>query len=277
MRPACRRTDEAGERFVEIGERRRQAPDTKPRRQAAQSRECELDLNAALRRHQLVPFVDDDSGDIREALAPIFAREEQRQAFGRGNERARQSPLLPRARRRRCVAGAHVDGPMRLQCGRGACERKSGVLRKRAQRRQPQHGQRWRVAGGAGGPEHERAKPCGVGLPHAGGRVDQAGFTARVGTPHGALERERRVAKGREPPPGRGVDRRGQAFRIARAGGGRSLVGDAPRRATDGLRRQSAATATFATVITAGAPRNRSSSAASRAFASFRWRSFTWP
>ena len=47
-------------RFVEIADRRRQPPRAQRRLEAAQPRERELDLHAALRPHQLVPFVDDD-------------------------------------------------------------------------------------------------------------------------------------------------------------------------------------------------------------------------
>ncbi len=85
--------------------------------QRREPRERELRLHAALGRQELVPLVDDDGVEMREALPPVGAREEQRQALGRGDERRRQSLGLLRARAaRRCR-------PVRtstVQCGRSA-------------------------------------------------------------------------------------------------------------------------------------------------------------
>ena len=90
----------------------------KCRAQRAQPRERQLHLHAALRRQQLVPFVDDHRLHVREALAPVGARQQQRQALRRGDERGRQPAVLARARRRRRVAGAHADRPVRAAARR---------------------------------------------------------------------------------------------------------------------------------------------------------------
>jgi hypothetical protein len=97
----------------------------------AHARERELDLHAALAAQELVPFVDDDDGEVREALAPVGAREHQRQALGRGDERCGKAAILAGAGRRRRVAGAHVDGPVGLERGGGALHRQSRVRRER--------------------------------------------------------------------------------------------------------------------------------------------------
>ena len=160
-RARARGPDEARQRLVEIGERRRQPPHAKLRARCARSRaSASSTCTPRFDRHQLVPLVDDDGGEVREALAPVGARQQQRQALGRGDERGGQSAFLARARRRRRVAGAHVDGPARLQRRGGAREREPGVLRERAQRRDPEHAQaaaaRPRVPAGprTSGPSH---------------------------------------------------------------------------------------------------------------------------
>jgi hypothetical protein len=88
------RSDEARERFVEVRQRGGQSPHLHGFDVLAQSRQGELDLHAALGRHQLVPFVDDDGMHRREALAPIGVRQQQRQALGRGHEDRRQLSRL---------------------------------------------------------------------------------------------------------------------------------------------------------------------------------------
>ena len=65
--------------------------------QAAQPRERQFGLHAALRRHELVPLVEDDGRHVREALAPVGARQHQRQALRRGDQRRRQPLRLLRA------------------------------------------------------------------------------------------------------------------------------------------------------------------------------------
>jgi hypothetical protein len=196
-----------------------------------QPRERELDLHAALGRQELVPFVDDDGAKRAEALAPVGARQEERQALGRRDEDRRQVAVLPGAIGARRVAGAHADRPMRLQrlCGMG--ERERGVLRERAQRRDPEDRERGRALGRAGGTERERADQRGERLPHAGRRMQQAGPALGVRAPHRFLEREGREALRSEPGAragervafeharrGRGVHREAAALVGTRAG-----------------------------------------------------------
>ena len=144
----------------EVGERGGQSPGAQRRAVRAQPRERQFDLHAALAAEQLVPLVDDDRVEVREAIAPVGAREQQRQALGRRDERGGQPLVLLRARGRRRVAGARVDRPVRLQRLRGARERERRVGRERAQRRDPD---RRRAAAGrppspsgpsASGPSH---------------------------------------------------------------------------------------------------------------------------
>jgi len=90
-------THQRGGCVREVGERGRQAPDAKAGPQTGQPGTRELHLHAALRRQQLVPLVDDQRLEVREALAPVGARQEQREALRRGHEHRGQPPRLARA------------------------------------------------------------------------------------------------------------------------------------------------------------------------------------
>ena len=57
-------TEQAGKRFIQIAERRRQTPHAEVRADVAQARERELDLDTTFRRHELVPLVDAGAGGL---------------------------------------------------------------------------------------------------------------------------------------------------------------------------------------------------------------------
>ncbi len=117
-------------------------------------------------------------------------------------------PRLPGAGGGRGVAGAHVDGPVRVERRGGARQREPGVGGERAQRGQPQQRKRRCVIGAARRAELHGSDGCRVGLAHAGGRVHQAALARGVRGPDLFLEREGCVALRREPVP-RGGERVG--------------------------------------------------------------------
>ena len=214
---------EAGQRSVEVGERRRQSPGRQPGAKRAQARECQLDLHAALGRQELVPLVDDDAGEPGAALPPVGARQQQREALGGRHQHARQPPVLPCPRAGRRVAGAHLDAPVRVERGGGACECVTGVGRQRPQRRDPQQSERRREHLAARGAQYQRGNCDRQRLAHAGRRVQEARAAVRECRPGGFLEVERHVALAREPRPGAGEADIGALARRARrgaAGGG---------------------------------------------------------
>ena len=132
-------------RLVEIADRGRQSPHARAGCERAQARERQLHLHAALGAEQLVPLVDDDRAEIGEELAHVLAREKQRQALGRGDERGRQPLALPRAHGGGRVAGARLERPWDLEIAQRRRERLDGVGGERAQRRDPEDAQRRRA------------------------------------------------------------------------------------------------------------------------------------
>ena len=165
---------QARERLVEIGQGGGQSPHAQ---RGAQSRApvrapvrparraCSTSARATRRRSRRTGA---------RALPPVGARQHQRQALRRGDQRRRQALHLPRAGRRRGVAGAHVHGPVRLQRARGAREGQAGVGGQRAQRRDPQDGQRRRrvasPAGQAAAAESTPRRSCPCRWARAGDR-----------------------------------------------------------------------------------------------------------
>ena len=109
---------------------------------AREARERELRLRAALVAEQLVPFIDDDMPHVREFFLRVGARQHQREAFGRRDERRRHAAILPRAFGRWRVAGAQADRPRHGERGDGRLQRAGGVGGERAHRRDPEHGER---------------------------------------------------------------------------------------------------------------------------------------
>ena len=198
-RAHARRPHEACERLVEVRERGGESPDRQAGLEAAQPRERQFRLHAAFRRHEFVPFVADDGRHVREPLAPVGARQHQREALRRRHQRRRQALRLLRAHRRRRVAGADVDRPVRIERARGLREREAGVARERAQRGQPEQRRRRRMQLGAAGPERDGPERRRIGLAHAGRRVDEAAVAGRVCRPHLFLERERLESLRGEP------------------------------------------------------------------------------
>ena len=74
-----RRSDERGHGVVEIGERGREPPRHEAGSQAAESREGQFRLHAALRREELMPFIHDDGLEAGEDLVGVVEREQDRQ------------------------------------------------------------------------------------------------------------------------------------------------------------------------------------------------------
>ena len=185
---------------------------------ALEARERELDLDAALAAHQLVPLVDDDGVDRRELFLRGLARQHQAQRFGRRHERGRKAAVLPGALGGRRVAGANADRPRQAELVERRLHRPRRVGGERAHRRQPQDAERRRAGApqrhAQGGGAREGAEPDGVGLARAGGRVQQAALAGRHRRPDLALESERLPAARREP----GVGKRNLLFwRLARS------------------------------------------------------------
>ncbi len=160
-RSIARGPDEAGERVVEVGERRRQPPDAQSRDRRPRSRASASSVCTP----RLVPISSCHSSTT---IAARCAKRSRQSARARNSVRlsgvvtsAVGSRLPWRARAARSgVAGAHVDGPVRRQSGGGPRERETGVAGQRAQRRDPEQGERRRGVRRAGGAEqHAAAAP----------------------------------------------------------------------------------------------------------------------
>ena len=183
-------------RHVEISERGGEPEHAEPGPKAPEARQGELGLHAALGAQQLVPLVDDGQLEMVEQLRRVIAREQERQALGRRDERGREPVPLARADAGRGIAGAGLDGPRKSQVLDGRTERRFGVGRERPEGSDPEDAERWRPGlwGGASRivsqPFEHRPDPRRVGLAGAGGRVDQAALTGEVGAPGLLLERE---------------------------------------------------------------------------------------
>ena len=191
-------------RGIEIAERGGEAQRAEARTKTTETGETELGLHAPLRRHQLVPLVHDHKLEVVEQRGGIVAGEEEREAFGCGDQRRRQALALSRSDPRGRVAGAGLDGPGKPQILDRGAERGLGVAGECAQRSQPQHPERCRRAAAPRGgivaePLEHRSHPRGVGLARAGGRVDQSALPGEVGAPDLFLERERLPVVPRKP------------------------------------------------------------------------------
>ena len=145
-------------------------------REAAQARERELQLHAALGAHQLVPFVDHDEFDAVEQRRRIGTREKQGQALGCCDERLGQSLRLAGALARLRVAGAHPDAPVETELQQWCFERARDIGRERTHRRDPQQPQAAALHFARQRPV-EQSEPDRVGLAAAGGRVQQSRAT----------------------------------------------------------------------------------------------------
>ena len=123
------RAEQRAHRFVQVAERGRQAPHHELRVPAAQPRQRQLHLHAALVADELVPFVDDHHLQRAEVLARAFARQQQRQRFRRRHQRGRQA-AGPGARARppacrRCAGPRATAAPARpaAAAARARCRR----------------------------------------------------------------------------------------------------------------------------------------------------------
>ena len=201
-RPAAAGPTRQASAIVEIRERRREPPVRSDGTKAAQPRERQLGLHAALGPHELVPFVDDDR---RRAWA-----KRSRQS-ARASRSVRLSGVVTSAVGNflpwRARAAAPVS-PVRtsiVQWGArsaAARQREAGVAGERAERRDPDERERRRQRPRAGRARSRAAAGRGVRLAHAGRGVDEPRRAAGVGPPHLVLEREGRPALGGEPGAG---------------------------------------------------------------------------
>ncbi len=131
-------------RLAQVAQRGRHAPGEQARVPAAQPRQRQLHLHAALVAQQLVPLVHHDQRQVLEHLARIGAGQQQRQALGRGDQHGGQAPVLRGALARGRVAAARAGAPVRGQRCQRLGQRAQRVGRQRAHGREPQHRERRR-------------------------------------------------------------------------------------------------------------------------------------
>lgn len=218
--------DQGGGRLGEVGERGREAPGDEPGPQGTQTGEGEFGLHAPLRREQLVPLVHDHGVEVSEDLVSRLQGEENRERFGRGDQRRWPVVAEPAAVGLRRVAGADADGDARRQRPQGLerlLERGGRIGGEGAERRDPDQPQaagcgrrdgRGFVARGHQ-PGH-RAQPGGQGLARAGRGVKEPALAGRHRPPDLRLEIERRPAAVGKPGPkplARGVGATGRPGR----------------------------------------------------------------
>ena len=132
--PAASEAEQRVARDVEIAERGGEPERPERRAETPEPRQGELGLHAALRCQQLVPLVDDDQLEVVEQLGRVVAREQERQALGRGDERGGQAVALARADAGRGVTGAGLDRPREPEVLDRRPKRGLGVGRERAER-----------------------------------------------------------------------------------------------------------------------------------------------
>jgi hypothetical protein len=92
------RAEQGVTRLLEVADRRRESPGSHAGTQSAHPCERELDLDAALRPHQLVPLVGDDDAQVAKEQRCVGARQHQRQALRCRDESSGQPLSLPCAR-----------------------------------------------------------------------------------------------------------------------------------------------------------------------------------
>ena len=191
-------------RLHAVAQRGAQAPDRRRgARQPPHPRQRQLHLHAALAADQFVPFVDHHQLHAGQQLRRIGARQQQRQALGRGDQCLRQLPALARALGAVGVTGAHADRPVQPQIGQRRFQRARGVGRQRAHRRDPQQPQ---AAAGhlAGQRAIEQREPQRIGLAGAGRRMQQPRAAGCHLRPDFALKRKRCKAACSKPALGAG-------------------------------------------------------------------------
>src|SRR4051812_28300522 len=105
--------------------------------------ERELHEHAALRAHELMPFVDDDEAEVGEDPGRVAAGEQQREGLGRGDECCRESAALSGAQRGGRVAGPGLEGPRDPEIVEWLTECFLGVGGERAEWGDPEDAQRW--------------------------------------------------------------------------------------------------------------------------------------
>ena len=194
-------------RDIEVAKRCRQAPRAHRRADRAQPCQRELHLHAALRRHQLVPLVDDHTLQALEQRLLILATQQQLERLRRRDQRARQAFALRLAHLLGGVSGARFDCPRNAQRLDRCTQCLLGVGGQRAQRCDPQHLQRSvrialllrRRVAIRRAPRLQWADPGGVCLASAGRGMNQTRRAARIGAPHLPLKRERLPSILREP------------------------------------------------------------------------------
>ena len=131
----------------QVAQRGRHAPDQEPRVPAREPRQRQLHLHAAFVAQQLVPFIRHHQAHAGQLLARVRARQQQRQAFGGGDEHRGQTPRLGAAFGAAGIARACAQAPARqagMLCGQGLQRRRQRTQRvggQRAHGRDPQHGE----------------------------------------------------------------------------------------------------------------------------------------
>ena len=155
-------------------------------------------------------LVDRSSCHSSTMIADRWAKRSRQSARARSS--VRLSGVVTSAVGRRLFCRARADdavSPVRtstVQCGcnaaRRARERQAGVRGERAQRRDPEDGQRRRSIGRAGRAQHQRWNPRRVCLAHAGGCVHESALAGGKGGPDLFLEGKRRPTLPEEPCAG---------------------------------------------------------------------------
>ena len=166
----------------------------------AQSCERELDQHAALRAHELVPFVDDDEPKVGEDVAARRrASSSSDERLRRRDERRRQSAALSRAHRGGRVAGAGLERPRDAEIVERLAECFLGVGGERAEWRDPEDAQR--AAIGRGALELRIGRRCALGArPLARATRSAARPTRRASCPcRSRRERGRSRPRGTRP------------------------------------------------------------------------------
>ncbi len=167
--PAAAGVQQHVQRVGLVAEGGGKAPDDQLRHPLAQARQRQLQLHAALVAQELVPFVHHQHAQTGEGLARIGAGQQQGQAFRRGDQRAGQTPSLPRTLGTAGIAGAQADAPADAEVVQRRLQGAGGVGGQGAHRGDPEHRQRRRLVrrggrGCLGRKAIQGAEPDGVGF-----------------------------------------------------------------------------------------------------------------
>ena len=204
---------------VRLGDGRREADRSEPRRQPAEPRQAEGEEVAALAGDQRVQLVEDDRVEIGEEARRVVGGEEERRLLGRGEEDVRRVQLLALALVDGRVAGARLEADGEAHLGDRPFEVARDIDGERFQRRDVE-----RVRPAPAGPLGRRplVQRDEVGRNPASVLPAPVGAMSSVSRPAARLRQQLELMRPRRPAairkPGR-ERRREKGRRIGQDGG----------------------------------------------------------